>query len=247
MLITRHRTIYGRLRAHGSQVAETMARFSENPSSSSPDASRYANKAVITHFSRKTRFEIHEEMRLLMDSADDGEGRMRRPIEKKRGQWWQEALRQADKAPPPDIQNVEAYRRYVEIDAFRLQKIVSTLQVRHVLGMDGNVGRDEIEAAVTSLPTSHDVFKGVDSFGVRSLVMEDDDRFLIEGDVIEIIGDYPEALIASLPGRHLDELLDIPAIRGSGIRILQAEQAKTLLIHTDAHDEDNTVSTVAGQ
>ena len=53
----------------------------------------------------------------------------------------------------------------------------------------------------------------------------------------------PASYLASLPGRQLEELIDAPFLRESGVRILTAQQMnETLFIETDAHDEHNTVS-----
>ena len=65
----------------------------------------------------------------------------------------------------------------------------------------------------------------------------------IAADTVQIRRTPPSSYVASLPGRHLEELVDAPFLRDSGIRIITAEQMNEILfVETDAHDEHNTVS-----
>ena len=125
----------------------------------------------------------------------------------------------------------------------------STLFLRAAFGEDASGSREQIEKFAQSLDAKaiEEAIKrcgtaGNDGFFVKGISIGND-AYDFKNDILQIVGTFPEAYIASLKGQLLEDILEHPATKNSGIRIIHAEQfGNALLVETDAHDECNTVS-----
>lgn len=238
----RHRTLYGRIRSSITEACETIkiqCRCGNGPM----DGNRI-DQRVLDHFDRYSHEDIDEQARNLLHQADDGAGRMRDRIEMNRGQWWHQALRTLDESAKPSITDIAKWRRHTTICAFRLERTVSTLLVRASLGMAGT--RDECEEACRRpgwVQKAGVIARTAADYDIMGLSWTHGDDIIIAADTVQMRRTPPASYLASLPGRQLEELIDAPFLRESGVRILTAQQMnETLFIETDAHDEHNTVS-----
>jgi len=238
-----HRTFYGRVRAHMPEVKETLKIQSRR--GNAPMDGKRISRNVLAHFDRKTDEEIEESARRIIATVGASDAEMTGRVEWTAGQWWHEALRSHDTAASPPIDDSDAWRRHTIISSFRLERTASTLLVRAALGIRGD--RDECEKAVRQsdwAAVAADLTRGKtgSDYDVESLRW-DDGLTDIGADTLRIRMAPPASYVSSLPGRLLEELVDAPFVKGSGVRILAATQmAEILYVETDAHDERNTVS-----
>lgn len=250
-----HRTIYGRLRSIGTKTTEYLTLMKQASKRDLGPTEGPVHRKVTDHFEHKSEQEIIEESRFLMECADDGTGQMARIIPNVKGQWWCQALRSLDKCSQPDpsgdLEWAE-WRRFVTAQCFDLTKVASTLLMRKAFGDDAKGSREDLEAFIRSLGpqeleerlSSH-VAPNNDGFFVQGLSLGDESRYDVRGDLVQIMGNYPEAYVAALPGKELEAVFEHPTIAGSGVKILHAEcDGRTLILETNAHDEENTVSYV---
>lgn len=251
--IRAHRTIYGRLRTIGNEALQYLLLHGRASQKGRSPTDGKVDKRVTAHFERKNADEIETEYQALQAAANDGKGHMVRIIPNPQGQWWYQVLRSLDRNEQPQAANDDEWRqwrRFVTAQCFDLVQVSSTLFLRAAFGQDASGSREQIEEFARSL-SAQDIEKAIEAYGTRS----NDDGFFVKGiaigddaydlrnDVLQIVGKFPEAYIASLRGQLLEDVLAHPATRSSGIRILHSEQCgNTLLVETDAHDESNTVS-----
>lgn len=238
----RHRTLYGRIRDGITEACETIKIQCRR--GNGPMDGKRIDQRVLEHFDRYDDQDIEAQARELLSQADDGAGRMARRIELNRGQWWHQLLRAMDDAGKPDIADIDEWRRHTTICAFRLERTVSTLLVRASLDMRGN--REECEEACRKpgwVQKAGVISRTAADYDIMGLAWSHGSDFSIAADTVQIRRTPPASYVASLPGKQLEELIDTPFIRDSGIRILAAQQMNDILfVETDAHDEPNTVS-----
>lgn len=238
----RHRTLYGRIRYGISEACETIKIQCRRENS--PMDWKGIDQRILDHFDRYSKEEIETQAQKLLSQADDGTGRMSSRIRLDRGQWWHQALRSMDEADKPQLTDIDAWRRHTTICAFRLERTVSTLLVRASLDMSGN--REECEEACRKpgwVQRAGVISRSAADYDIMGLAWSHGSDFSIAADTVQIRRTPPASYVASLPGKQLEELIDAPFIRDSGIRILSAEQMGAILfVETDAHDEVNTVS-----
>ena len=243
----RHRTLYGRIRDGITEASETIKIQCRR--GNSPMDGKGIDQRVLDHFDRYNDEEIEEQAAELIRQADGGTGRMRERIELNRGQWWHQVLRTLDEADKPSITDIEQWRRHTTICAFRLEQTVSTLLVRASLDMQGD--RDECEEACRApgwVQKAGVISRKAADYDIMGLAWSYGTEISIAADTLQMRRRPPSAYVSSLPGRQLEELIDAPFIRDSGIRILTAEQMDEILfVQTDAHDEHNTVSFINDQ
>lgn len=238
----RHRTLYGRIRSGITEACETLK--IQRRRSREPMDSKMIDRRVLEHFDQWRDKEIDKQATSLFRQAGGRTGRMRSRIDLNSGQWWHQALRAMDEAPKPPMNDIDEWRRHMTICAFRLERTVSTLLVRASLDMCGD--RDECEEACRRpgwVQKAGLVERHAGDYDVMGLSWDHDTTISIIGDIVQIRRTLPASYAASLPGKFLEEVVDVPFLRDSGIRILSAMQVFEILsIETDAHDEHNTVS-----
>lgn len=239
----KHRTFHGRVRAHIHEVKEIL-KIQSRRGKAPMDGKRIPSN-VLAHFDRKTDEEIDEGARRIIATVGASNAEMIGRVEWSAGQWWHEALRSHDTAASPPIDDMDAWRRHTTISSFRLERTASTLLVRAALGMQGS--RQECEEAVrqcdwTGLAAGLTRAKTGSDYDVESLQWSNDLTDMV-ADTLRIRMTPPATYVSCLPGRLLEELVDAPFVKGSGVRILAATQMQEMLyVETDAHDEHNTVS-----
>ena len=248
-----HRTIYGRLRSIGNEALQYLLLHNEASDKGRSPTDGKVDRRVTDHFERKSSEEIKDEYEALQAAANDGSGQMDRIIPNAKGQWWYQLLRSLDRNDQPPASNDEEWaewRRFVTAQCFDLVQVSSTLFLRAAFGEDASGSREQVEKFAQSLDA-----KAIEEAIKRCGAAGNDDGFFVKGisigndaydlknDMLQIAGTFPKAYIASLKGQFLEDVLEHPATKNSGIRIIHAEQfGNTLLVETDAHDERNTVS-----
>ena len=243
MTIYKHRTIYGRIRSHIDQVTEAL--LIQCRRGNSPIEGKRISDKVLGHFDRKTDEEIRSEADELARAAGKEAGKAAAYIAQRQGQWWNQPLQAYDILPSPPMEDAKGWRRHLLITSFSLEQTVSTLLVRAVIGAQMNA--DECKEACQDAnwwEKAQDKIKSIDSHGVLGLNVTTDDVD-INGDIIQIRADLPASYTASVIGKFAEEVVDAPFLKGSGVRILNAEYIGTVLyMETDAHDEHNTVTRI---